>query len=182
VLIEWLGLVNGGVAGLRAVPFARLQCLEGLLGFAGQGYGEALLQSILNLHDRADLIGVRGIDLAEILPEQYEGLMERLARLNQFEPLDIEGQTPDPFPPWSSGDYYTDLLGDLTHSLGSFEQAVQAANTLTLQEVQCMLKRLGDLGKGPEARRKDGLKAWFWKEAASNSQLKDEIEKALNED
>jgi hypothetical protein len=144
--------------------------------------GEAVLQSLLNLHDRADLIGVRGVELEALLPEQYPELVERLSKINQFEPLESEGQPSDPFPPWSSGDYYTDLLSDLTHSLGSFEQAQQVANTLTLQEVQCLLKRLGDLSKGPEARRKDGLKAWFWKEAANSPQLKDEIEKALNED
>jgi hypothetical protein len=182
MLIEWLGLANGGVAGLRAVPFARLPALEGLLGFAGQNPSRAVLQSLVNLHDRADSIGVRGIELSEVRLEFHPQLVERLSKLNQFEPLESEGQPTDPFPPWSSGDYYTDLLSDLTHSLGSFEQAQQVANNLTLQEVQCLLKRLGDLSKGAEARRKDGLKAWFWKEAAGNSQLKDEIEKALNED
>lgn len=182
MLIEWLVLANGGVAGLRAVPFARLPALEGLLGFAQQVGGDAILQSVLNLHDRADLIGGRGIKLEALEPEQCAELIDRLSRLNQFEPSPSDGQPPDPFPPWSSGDYYTDLLSDLTHSLGSFEQALQVSNTLTLQEIQGLLKRLGDLSKGPEARRKDGLKAWFWKEVAASSQLKDEIDRALNED
>lgn len=182
MLIEWLELANGGVAGLRGVPLAWLQSLEGLLGFAGQGDNDAILQSILNLHNRTDLIGGRGIELEALRPEQREGLIERLSMLNRFEPPPSDGAPPEAFPPWSSGDYYIDLLADLTYSLGSFDQALQVANTLSLQEVQWFLKRSGDLRKGPEERRKDGLKTWFWKEVAGSSQLKDEIDRALDED
>jgi len=165
VLEGWLVTLDGPIQ-LRPVPTIRLSALETMLSFVRAEFDEGLAQKILNLHERGDVPGVWGVEIGQLPEGCFEevfgagGLIEQI---NRFVPSDAGDGEADEFPPWSSGDLATDLLADLSYSLGDFGQAWQAINCMNLQGLSNYLRRFGDLRKGPEEREKEGLKAWFWK-------------------
>lgn len=139
-----------------------------MLSLARAERSAPLAQKILNLHERGDVPGLWGIELSQ-LPEgcfdEVFGAGGLIEQINRFAPGDAGDGEADEFPPWGSGDLTTDLLADLSYSLGDFGQAWQAINCMGLQAVSNYLRRFGDLRKGPEQREKDGLKKWFWQHA-----------------
>lgn len=157
--------VDGPILLLPA-SVAQLEILEQMLSLVRAEQSESLQQKILNFHPRGDIRGGWGIELAQLPEDCFDevfgagGLIEQI---NQFIPPDSASEEIDEYPPWSSGDLTTDLLADLSYSLGDFNQAWCAINSMGLQAVSNYLKRFGDLRKGPEEREKAGLKDWFWK-------------------
>lgn len=125
-----------------------------------------LAQKILNLHPRGDCPDLWGVDYNLLPADSFaeifgpNGIIETLNRFIPNEP-DAEAEE-DPYPPWSSGNLRIDYLADLTHYLGSFEQAEMVLKTLGIQEIANFLKRLSDCQKGPKEREKAGLKRWYW--------------------
>lgn len=166
MLDGWLQTVNEGPIQLKPTPTARLSTLEMMLSLVRLDQDKSLAQKILNFHERGDAPGQWGVNLNQLPEDSFDeifgtgGLIEQI---NQFVPPDSDSDEIDEYPPWSSGDLATDLLADLSYSLGDFNQAWRAINSMGLQAVSNYLKRFGDLRKGTEQREKEGLKAWFWK-------------------
>jgi hypothetical protein len=159
VLNGWLQTINDGPIQLKPTPTARLlTCWQELPN-------DEIAQRILDLHERGDKVGHWGVAL-EQLPEdsldEVFGAGGLIEQINQFNPPESGSDEIDEYPPWSSGDLATDLLADLSYSLGDFNQAWCAINSMGIQAVSNYLKRFGDLRKGPEEREKEGLKTWFW--------------------
>ena len=164
----WLNTIEGPIQ-LKPVSTVRLPTLEMMLSLVRAEWASSLAQKILNLHERGDEPAVWGVELSQ-LPggccEEVFGVGGLIEQINRVVPSDAGDGEVDEFPPWSSGDLTTDLLADLSYSLGDFGQAWQAINSMSLQAVSNYLRRFADLRKGAEQREKDGLKEWFWKHKA----------------
>ncbi len=171
VLDGWIKSSEGPIQ-LRPVVVTVLPVLEMLLSLVRMDQPEdqrdLLAQKILNLHERGDVRSVWGVELSHLGEGWFDDLFQpngRIELINRIKPSDEEDGEVDEFPPWASGDLVSDMLADLTYSLGDFGQAWQVLNTLGLQATSNYLRRTGDLRKGKEQREKDGLKAWFWQHA-----------------
>jgi hypothetical protein len=162
----WLLTIDEGLIQLRPAPIVRRETLAMMLAIIGRDRDKLLAQKALNFHERGDIANHWGIDLSQIPEDSFDeifGLDGLIQQLNDFVPPESGDDDVDEFPPWSSGDLATDLLADLSYSLGDFNQAWCAINSMGLQAASNYLKRFGDLRKGPKEREKEGLKAWFWK-------------------
>jgi hypothetical protein len=167
MLIGWIQTREGPIQ-LTATPAARLTSLEMLLSLVREDKSPALAQKILDFHPRGDVPGKWGMRMSQLPQESFDevfGTDGIIEQVNRFVPSDRGDGEVDEFPPWASGNFASDLLADLTYSLGDFGQAREVFNTLSLQAISDYLRRLGDLRKGPEQREKDGLKDWFWQHA-----------------
>lgn len=185
MLVEWVAIGKGqgdSVVGLLPVPFLWLPNLEALLG-AYEIMGDRpqarldIAQAILDLHERCDRPSTFGVPLEEISQEERQRLFDggAIAALNRFDPppTDSNDKSPDPAPPWSSGNYQDDYLADLMFSLQSYSEAERLLKSRSLASVSNILRRLQDLHKGPEQREKQQLKDWFWDEYADEVDIFD---------
>jgi hypothetical protein len=164
--IGWILTSDEGPIQLKAVPASRHDTAGMMLAIVRRDRCLLTAQKLLNFHERGDRPGHWGVELSQLPEDSFEevfgpsGLIEQI---NQFTPPEFDNDEIDEFPPWSSDDLATDLLADLSYSLGDFNQAWCAINCMGLQATSNYLKRFGDLRKGPEQREKEGLKTWFWK-------------------
>jgi hypothetical protein len=169
----WVELRDGSVIGLEPVPAIHLPNLEKLLAVREHLRQEdretaalGITRSILMLHPRLDRPGVAGCSLAELAEGEEERLFEggALAALNQITPPEVNPADKDHCPPWSSGDYITDLLADYTTRFGDLAQALVLLQSCPMQRVLDVGHRLHEIAKGPEEREKAELTRYFWEE------------------
>jgi hypothetical protein len=179
--------IDGEIAILAPVPLLWLPNLEILLGqlatvWRSHHYalgdlwvsGNAVMalaqmQRIIDLHPRVDLPRQFGFDVSILDDDEIERLFFRgaIRQLNQAKPLDW-GKA-DEHPPWSSGEFVTDLLTDLTFALGgSYQEAIALCQTQNIHSAQNILRRLNDLWKGRQARQEERLKKYFHEEWESD--------------
>lgn len=162
----WILTINEGPIYLKPCPVIHYDMVGMMLAIVRRDRCLFTAQKLLNFHERGDIPGQWGISLDQLPVDCFdevfgpEGVIEKI---NHFIPPESDNDEVDEFPPWSSDDLATDLSADLSYSLGDFNQAWCAINSMGLQAISNYLRRYGDLRKGPEQREKERLKAWFWK-------------------
>jgi hypothetical protein len=133
-------------------------------------------QKLINLHPRLDRPGEYGADITELrITNEFWPKLWQFNRAEAPTTGREPKQDPAAVPPWSCENLYTDLLADFTYSLGNFEQALLALQTLDLQTALNFYVRLQDLQQGPDARVKQDLEAAYHEAVADGFSLEDAI-------